>query len=181
VFSQLRRHFTFANTVSVIALFVALGGGAYAAFNLPPDSVRSKNIVNGQVRTPDLAKPQGLKSAGLTPATGDCSDTPNQWVSLGGDDGPVGYYRDIDGQVHLNGTATTCGGTSGNSVIFTLPKGYRPVLNDNQATADAGITGVVVYASDGEVVAIGSASADAAVSFDGITFRCAPSGKNGCP
>src|SRR5262245_36282751 len=44
-----------AMVVACIALFVALGGVGYAAFNLPDDSVRSRNIVNGQVKPWDLA------------------------------------------------------------------------------------------------------------------------------
>lgn len=44
------RHLTFANVCSALALVVALGtGGAYAA-----NTVRSKDIVNGQVKTKDL-------------------------------------------------------------------------------------------------------------------------------
>ncbi len=49
--SRMSRHFTFANVCSLLALVVALGTGtAYAA-----NTVRSGDIVNGQVRTPDLA------------------------------------------------------------------------------------------------------------------------------
>jgi hypothetical protein len=45
---------TFANVTSALALVVALGGtGAYAA-GLAKDSVRSKQIKDGQVRTVDL-------------------------------------------------------------------------------------------------------------------------------
>ena len=49
----LRGRLTFANVVSVIALFAALGLGT--AWALAPDSVKSKHIVNGQVKTKDLA------------------------------------------------------------------------------------------------------------------------------
>jgi hypothetical protein len=51
----MRPKLTFANVVSVIALFVALGSGAYAAFHLKRNSVKSRNIVNGQVKKNDLA------------------------------------------------------------------------------------------------------------------------------
>lgn len=44
---------TFANVTSVLALVVALGGGAYAT-GLGKDSVRSKHIKDGQVRTADV-------------------------------------------------------------------------------------------------------------------------------
>lgn len=41
---RIRTRLTFANVTSVLALFIALGGGAYAAVNLPPNSVGSKQI-----------------------------------------------------------------------------------------------------------------------------------------
>jgi hypothetical protein len=52
----MRQHLTFANVVSVIALFIALGGGAYALTRAPKNSVVSKSIKNGQVKKRDLAK-----------------------------------------------------------------------------------------------------------------------------
>jgi hypothetical protein len=45
------RHLSFSNVVSLVALFVALGGSAYALSN---NSVKSRHIDNGQVRTEDL-------------------------------------------------------------------------------------------------------------------------------
>jgi hypothetical protein len=54
--------------------FVVLGGAAYAAFHLPRNSVRSSNIVNGQVKSKDIARaaqkslrarcPKGMKLVG---------------------------------------------------------------------------------------------------------------------
>src|SRR5438552_15386967 len=98
--------------VTILA-FIVLGGGAYAAFRLPRNVVRSKNIVNGQVKARDLTKPQPVKSAGLAASNGNCMFTQNQWTSYQAGpqapEGPVGYYRDADAQVHLNGTALRCG------------------------------------------------------------------------
>lgn len=48
---QLSRHLTFANVVSCIALFLALGGAAVAAKTAV---VRTQNIANGAVTTPKL-------------------------------------------------------------------------------------------------------------------------------
>ena len=47
-------HLSFANVVSVVALFVALGGASYAAINLPNNSVKSKHIKDGQVKSQDV-------------------------------------------------------------------------------------------------------------------------------
>jgi formylglycine-generating enzyme required for sulfatase activity len=52
---RIRQHLTYSNVMVTILAFVVLGGGAYAAFHLPRNSVRSRNIVNRQVKTPDLA------------------------------------------------------------------------------------------------------------------------------
>ena len=49
-FAHVRRH-----TIGYLALFVALGGVAFAATQAPRNSVTSRAIKNGQVRTSDLA------------------------------------------------------------------------------------------------------------------------------
>jgi hypothetical protein len=46
-----RTHLTFANVVSCMALFVALGGVSYAALKLPKNSVGSKQIKANAVKT----------------------------------------------------------------------------------------------------------------------------------
>jgi hypothetical protein len=55
----LRRHLTYANVVSTVALFVVLGGSAYAATRIRSrqivdNTVRSKDIRNNDVRTKDV-------------------------------------------------------------------------------------------------------------------------------
>jgi hypothetical protein len=52
---QLRSRLTFANVVSLIALFVALGGGAYAAGVLPPDSVGRTQLRSNAVTSSKIA------------------------------------------------------------------------------------------------------------------------------
>ena len=52
--AQLRRGATFANVTACLALFIALGTGAYAAITLPKNSVRSKHIKDGQVKSRDI-------------------------------------------------------------------------------------------------------------------------------
>jgi hypothetical protein len=55
VFSRLRRHIGSAHVIALIALFVALGGGAYAAFSPPKNSVGAKQLRRGAVTPPKLA------------------------------------------------------------------------------------------------------------------------------
>lgn len=59
--ARLRSHLTYANVMATLAVFLVLGGGAYAAFHLPKNSVKSRNIVNREVRPGDLAKNQVIK------------------------------------------------------------------------------------------------------------------------
>jgi hypothetical protein len=195
---------SYSNVMSTLAVFLALAGGTYAATHLKRNSVRSRNIVNGQVKKKDLANnavdsskiqdgqvtpqdlsaPEQLRSAGLVSNPGfNCADTPNSWASSRPDaNGPVGFYRDPGGTVHLSGQAARCGSPPTGASIFTLPPGYRPgsnvelwvplygggVLHDFQIDPQGGVTDLQ--------------SADLNIFvLNGISFRCAPSGQNGCP
>ena len=51
-----RSRFSFANVIAIVALFVALGGSAYAVSKAPKNSVYSSSIKNGQVKISDLAR-----------------------------------------------------------------------------------------------------------------------------
>jgi hypothetical protein len=54
VLARLQPRLTFANVMSMIAVFIALGAGAYAA-GLKKNSVKSKQIASGAVKTAELA------------------------------------------------------------------------------------------------------------------------------
>jgi hypothetical protein len=179
---RIRGHMTYANVMATLAVFLVLGGGAYAAFHLPRNSVRSRNIVNGQVKQQDLAKPPPFKSAGLKGNTvvGVCTSTPHQWASLDAY-GRVGYYRDLDGIVHLTGIAMYCNPPS--NVIFRLPAGYRPpggiqlqVSGDSQGQ----LRSIALDGKTGNVTVSGLSKGNSEF-LDGVSFRCGPLGKYGCP
>jgi hypothetical protein len=51
---RIRRHVSFANVTSLCALFVALGGAAYAGINLPRNSVGSKQIKAKAVKAGEI-------------------------------------------------------------------------------------------------------------------------------
>ena len=51
---RIRSSISFANVVALLALFVALGGGAYAATSLAANSVGSVQLRDGGVRSPDI-------------------------------------------------------------------------------------------------------------------------------
>jgi hypothetical protein len=186
---RIRQHLTFANVVSVIALFVAIGGaGAYASGLIGPNdirdnAVRSRHIKNHQVKPSDLAKPQALQSAGLPATTnaGNCTGLTDEWASVQPNVlGPVGYYRDVLGRVHLNGIAIICGSPGG--VIFKLPRGYRPrnIVEQHVALRNYVTAGRLSVSAAGDVAPGQFADGDT-FSLAGIDFRCGPSGHNGCP
>jgi hypothetical protein len=53
---QIRSRLTFANVISVVALFVALGGSSYAALNLPKGSVGTKQLRKNAVTSPKVKR-----------------------------------------------------------------------------------------------------------------------------
>jgi hypothetical protein len=166
--------------MATIAVFLVLGGGAYAAFHLPRNSVRSKNIVNGQVKKPDLAGT--LKSTPTIHKVNGPGEPQfqNGWTNYGFGGAPAVFFRDREGVVHLQGTIA--GGTE--TRVFTIPRGYRPSAGQEFAalTVNSGPSRVInqlEVQSTGDVVLYDPVGVFASLS--GITFRCAPSGQNGCP
>jgi hypothetical protein len=53
---MLKRHLSVANVLSCIALFVALGGVAYAAVKIPPNAVKARNIARQAVTNPKIKR-----------------------------------------------------------------------------------------------------------------------------
>ena len=119
------------------------------------------------------------------------------WTNYGGNFNDAAYYRDQDGVVHLRGLVKandgylppyyfTCGAFGDtDATIGTLPDGYRPAGRSLFTVSSQNKPGRVDAIPDGSVkIEAGYPEYSAAkdyVSLDGITFRCGPSGANGCP
>jgi hypothetical protein len=54
---------TYANVIATTALIVSLAGGAYVAYAVERNSVRSQHIVNGEVQSRDLANGATIDNA----------------------------------------------------------------------------------------------------------------------
>jgi len=195
VLGGIQRRLTYANVMGTLAVFLVLGGGAYAASQLEKNTVKSKHIVNGEVKRQDLAQgavsadklaPSEFQTAGLPfDANHDCSGVQaDSWASYD-DSGEVGYYRDPAGRVYLQGYITRCGNAP--TTMLTLPPGYRPAQSveifsipnlkpDTQLTLRIQSDGTVRDDANPTVVQ----NLDV-MSFSGINFRCGPSGADGCP
>lgn len=120
------------------------------------------------------------------PALGVCDTaTGDEWFSAGGPIAPAAFYRDPLGVVRLTGNVR-CPVSPEVSVIFTLPAGYIPSAGNVffvTAEPSVGKRAEIAVTSDGRVIfRLGDdPGPNGAVALDGIAFRCAPSGANGCP
>lgn len=90
----------------------------------------------------------------------------NSWVDYGGTHNKAGYYKDLDGVVHLQGMVKS--GTIGQP-IFTLPTGYRPSKTIVFTVPSNGAFGVLEVQTDGDVVA--TTGNNTYVSLEGVSFR----------
>jgi hypothetical protein len=201
---QIRKRFTYANVMSTLAVFLVLGGAsALAASQLGKNSVGTKQLKKNAVTTAKIKKDAvtGAKvneaTLGTVPSANLANSIPppeathlvgapgepafeNGSMNLGVSGGarllPVGFYKDHEGIVHLQGVAKVgTGGSSGVSV-FTLPAGFRPAAGSvaifEQVKEDSAIIGGTYAASEsldlsGKVVGL----KEGLVVLDGVTFR----------
>ena len=111
------------------------------------------------------------------------------WGAFGGSS--PAFFRAPSGVVHVEGTArcnTVLGGSAFIATMFTLPPGYRPGIAQNHVVVEGNAVEtnvVVIDNSTGDVkmadLAGNPVGVGAFISLDGISFRCSPSGANGCP
>jgi len=165
------KRFSYANVMSTLALFVALGGVSYAATSLPansvgrqqlkPNAVNGSKVANRSLRAVDFAA--GQLPAGAQGPSGAKGDP-----GANGTDGANGatkvvvrsvYFTGGQGQVSCNtGERATGGGVSGDAFNnYTsqnepapnsgTPTGWKAYLRSNQNNAGASGTIYVVCAS----------------------------------
>jgi hypothetical protein len=82
--SRIRSRLTFANTMSLIAVFIALGGTGYAAVNLPRNSVGNRQIRNNAVTGGKV------KNGSLQAGDFKAGDLPAGRTGAAGPVGPIG-------------------------------------------------------------------------------------------
>jgi hypothetical protein len=132
----IRRRLTYANVISTVALFVALGGVSYAAVKLPANSVGTKQIKSKAVTKakvdPSLFKTirGGDGPKGDTGATGSQGPKGDPGVNVSGVAG-----------VELVETTSIADFTTNKSAIATCPPG-KTVIGGGAKTE--GVTGTVL-------------------------------------
>ncbi len=99
----------------------------------------------------------------------------NTWVNFGGANSTAAFRADSNGYVHLKGTVKHGStATTGYTVVFTLPAGYRPLENSTfivksgVAATSVGFTYCQV-SSTGQI-SIYTTAANQDNTLDGVTF-----------
>ena len=141
MFTKVKAGLTYANVIATLALFLALGGGAYAAIKLPKNSVGSKQIKSNAVNSSKLKDGSLLSKdfrAGQLPAGAQGpvgprgADGTNGTNGTNGDTGPRGpsdaYYAQ-----ETNGGQTT--------LAVTVPAGDYAASGDGRVTNSNGQSG----------------------------------------
>jgi hypothetical protein len=99
------------------------------------------------------------------------------------------FFRDPAGVVHLQGNARCLSIDNPDSpTIFSLPAGYRPAAFQNHLVIEGNATNTNVVTISDTTGAVSLAdlagnpvNGSEFITLDGITFRCGPSGVDGCP
>jgi hypothetical protein len=189
-----RPRLTYANVMSTIAVFIALGGTSYAVARnsigtaqLKNNAVTSAKIKNRTVATRDLTPgargsqrgPRGPQ--GPPGSTADLQPEPwnPQAVSGGWANYPAGgletgaFRKDKQGEVHLRGTvAQRSGPPVRATTIAVLPEGYRPGRTQIFETASQGDgPAQVSIQPNGEIIWVAGLASDGNfTTLNAITF-----------
>jgi hypothetical protein len=147
ILRRLGRRLTFANVVSALALFIALGGASYAALRLPKNSVSTRQIKNNAVTGPkiktgavgssDLSTTlRAQLTAGVVGPAGPRGETgPTGREGPRGETGPAGPLLDklpsgktLRGTFAASGKAAAAGETvrDAPSFAFQVAPGWNP-------------------------------------------------------
>jgi hypothetical protein len=154
ILARMRRP-SFPTVISLIALFVALGGTSYAVIKLPAKSVGNRELKSNAVTSSkirprsvgrsDLAVSARVGSRGPRGATGPTGPAGapgsaavepwkaltfvGSWTNYGAPYSTGAYRKDASGKVHLRGLlAKGAGVPVSGDVMAILPPGYRPTM-----------------------------------------------------
>jgi hypothetical protein len=198
------------NILGMVAIFIALSGSAAAATvvikhnsNGNPRAGASKKAKAGprgpagaQGATGSQGRPGeqgpggseawhelGNAQAGVCTANGNfCSINAGfDFHNLGSGFSTGAYLRDPTGTVHLKGVVQRTGVSQNR--IFYLPAGYLPAQGEVFTTTSNNAPGTIYINSPvtPAAVTVNVGDPDTWISLDGISFRCEPSGADGCP
>lgn len=189
-----RPRLSYANVMSTIAVFIALGGTSYAVARnsignaqLRANAVTSAKIKNRSIHTVDLAPsarasrgprglqgpagPPGASATGAPPEAWKAPSLAAGWANYGGAFDSAAYRSEGD-RIHLRGLVTrTDGLPPPGSPIGTLPVGYRPAKRNIFAANGAGESVRLDVYPNGQVIWVrGTVDEKDYASLDTISF-----------
>jgi hypothetical protein len=166
---MIRKRLTYANVVSTLALFVALGlGGAYAASKITSKdlakgavkskAIKDKTIVGKDVKDGKLTGADIARTTSFKPTLGNGGQNDCLWLDGAGSSpglAPVTIRRNALGEVRFDGVIQSVNGPGGDgacsgagpessedSQVFTLPPELSPA--NTQLFVNPGGTSVVI-------------------------------------
>jgi hypothetical protein len=190
---------SFPTVISLIALFVALGGTSYAVIKLPAKSVGNRelktNAVSGSKVRPRAISRSDLALSARSGARGPRGPSgpsgpagpsaaaveawqPIQligaWSRYSSDYAAAGVRKDAAGRVYLRGLIKRAGGPVANDTIAVLPAEFRPavrVLVGSMMGTTANAAGRLDISPAGEIVWTSGPTGDPNyTSLDNISF-----------
>lgn len=190
-----RPHLSYANVMSTIAVFIALGGTSYAVARnsvgnaqLRKNAVTSSKVKDRSIQKSDLATtarvgtrgprgpqgatgPQGAPGGTTLPETWKGVSLAAGWASYGSPFDSAAY-RSESGRVHLRGLVTrTDGLPPPGSAIGTLPAGYRPPKRMIFAANGAGESVRIDVYPNGQIIWVrGTVNEKDYASLDTLSF-----------
>jgi hypothetical protein len=184
-----------------------LAGGGLTGADIALNTLRSEDIADGGVQGIDVQNDtltgskiaegtlnlaaEGLHVVGSPgePTFQQCLVSGSNVFNWVGFVSQPAFFRDAAGVVHLQGNLR-CPVVAPEETLpamFFLPTGYRPAAFQNHLVIEGGPTetNVVTISDTTGAVSLadptGNPVSNHFLTLDGITFRCGPSGQNGCP
>ena len=135
---RLRGSITYANVVATLALIIAMAGGAYAA-GLGRDSVKSKHIKDGQVKSQDV-QDNGLTGTDIAEATLGQVPSAASADSAGTatNAGNAGTLDGIDSTGLVRAFGAHVDDTANSPLVFSVPEMQMDLLGDSSPASTAG-------------------------------------------
>jgi hypothetical protein len=167
-----------------------IGAGAVTAEKIPDGSLTGAKVDASTLGTVPSAQAAKVAGSASTAGSADIAKSltasepwhvvgaPGEtkflasWFSIGTSYGPVSFYKDQTGVVHLRGPAASGGGPT-SEAIFKLPPGFRPDPSTYVAfpvVCECSENRVEISGFDGAV----SATSATYVYLEGISFKAEP-------